>query len=120
VFLSTGLQALKGQDGTLHSLAEVAPFGASDYENQAEACHCLLSNQELPPSVPIRQLIGAAYMAIEQKALDDGFAGSVVEAMSKAIVAKAPKGQLALRTERSRQLLIDLADSYVSDPSRAS
>ena len=75
------------------------------------ACESFLHGQKISTNVPIRHIIGAAYMAVE-KQTDDDFAGRILERINREIEAKAPKGQLALRTKKSCQHLKILADTY--------
>ncbi len=111
-FLSSQLQALKNSNGTLHTISELIDFGEEQWHNQLAASECFLSNQEITLNIPLRHIIGAAYMAVEKQPLDDSFANRVLEQMNRSIELKAPKGQLALRTEQSKQHLQELANSY--------
>ncbi len=110
--LTTKLDALVDKNGTRHSLQEFAGFDEEDFKKQLNACDYFLSDKEISTDIPIRHIIGAAYMAVEKQTFDDNFASRVLGQLNRAVEAKAPKGQLALRSKQSDQYLKNLADSY--------
>jgi hypothetical protein len=117
VILSTKLAAFKDERGKLHALSELIEFNDDDFSKQLAASQHFLSGINPPGNVPIRHLIGAAYMAMEEhivvnKRLDGDFATRLSDLLSNSIKEKAPRGQLALRTRRSTTYLQELADAY--------
>lgn len=77
------------------------------------ACDRLLSNREMSLHIPTRHIIGAAYMAVEKQPADDTFTRMISQQMNATITARAPRGQLGLRTKQSIQYLQTLADLYL-------
>ena len=71
--------------------------------------------------IPIRHLVGAAYMAWEEKAkygegIKDEFSEKLSEQLIKEIKQRAPKGNLSLRTKQGEDYLCNLADQYFDRP----
>lgn len=117
VILSTKLEAFEDGLGKRHALSELIEFNDDDFAKQAATCQQFLSGKNPPRNIPLRHLIGAAYMAMEEyievnKRLDEAFATRLSDQLSNAIKEKAPRGQLALRTKRSTRYLLELADAY--------
>jgi hypothetical protein len=110
--LSTKLKVFVDESSKQHTLHEFIGFSEEDFKNQLTACNNFLSCSSIIPDIPIRHIIGAAYMAVEKKSHDDHFAGKILEQIIIAIEAKAPKGKLSLRTKQSKQHLEKLAESY--------
>lgn len=110
--LTAKLNAFEDKSGIKHALQEFIKFGKEDFDNQRTACDCFLSDKEISTDIPIRHIIGAAYMAVEKQPFDDNFSSRVLGQLNRAVEAKAPKGQLELRSKQSDQYLKELADSY--------
>ncbi len=115
--LSANLEALVNKEGKTHTLHDLFIFNEEDFQHQLTARDHFLSGKEIAWNLPLRHIVGAAYMASEERiehktSFDQDFAVKLAEQVKSSIFMRAPAGQLALRTKQSKQYLQDLANAY--------
>jgi hypothetical protein len=116
-FRASPLASLRDNTGQPHTISELMHFSTSELQIQLQLSNCFLNGLELLESLPLRHILGAAYMAVEEKisldgCLDEEFASNLAAQVYETIIVKAPPGQLPLRNERSRRYLRQLAKAY--------
>lgn len=112
-FVETPLNVLTGA-GLQFPAGAIAEFSSGEAFNQVEACMQFLAGEEPSVNVTIRSLPGAALMAINQHPNDQKFVHELVDHLRKSVENRAPPGQLALRSEKSKQYLRILADIFMN------
>jgi hypothetical protein len=119
--LSTPLMALEDNQGKKHSIQELVSFTEEDFARQIEARDEFLAGNVPGGDLPLRHVVGAGYMAMEEKIkadgdLDETFAANLAKQLKAAVLAKAPAGQLGARSRRSHERIKALADKYFDQP----
>ena len=116
ILISCPLTALEDKNGEVHTFAELIKCGENDFERQLDACDSFLHRSGTALKMPVRHIVGAAYMAFQKQDSSDAFAEELLTQLCCAVEANAPKGQLGLRTEESVTHLRKLADLCFESP----
>jgi hypothetical protein len=116
-FFHTQFDNLLDSKGSKHTINELVTFCETDFNYQLKARDCFLNQNEIEFDIPIRHLVGAAYMASEQHLqqqidMDVTFDEKLAEQMRNVVLKKAPKGKLPLRSQKSEEFLREMANNY--------